>query len=92
MKNITVISKRKSELFQIGILEKNESIYTKNAWRKRGYKVNKDEKPITIIPIYIFAPHKVYDKNGNCTKVCKMLHVKANFYKEAQVSPIQKGA
>ncbi|MEE0264006.1 MAG: hypothetical protein UD936_00110 [Acutalibacteraceae bacterium] len=92
MKNLTIISEIKNKLVQIGTLKSNENIYTKNVWRKKGYKVSKGENPIAIIPIYIYVPHKVYDKDGNCTKVCKMLNVKASFYKISQVSPIQKGA
>lgn len=90
MHNKMVIGKEKDRLVKSGLLTPDDELFTKNAWRKRGCKVNKGENPITIIPIYVFAPHKVYDKCGNCTKVFKMLNVKANFYKNSQVSPIQK--
>lgn len=92
MRNKNIIDNEKARLVKSGVLSKNENIYTKNLWKKQGHRVNKDEKPITTLPIYIYVPHKVYDKDGNCTKVCKMLNVKASFYKISQVSPIQKGA
>lgn len=92
MNNKYRINKARQELAKNGIIAENENIYTKNAWRKMGYKVNKEETPITKVPIYVYAPHKVYDKNGKYIKTNKMLGVWAQFYKQSQVTEMQKGA
>ena len=66
---------------------------TKNGWRKQGYKVDKDAVPVTTVPLYIYAPHNVYDKkNGKVIGKKKMLFVWANFYTQSQVTEIKKGA
>lgn len=92
MTNKCRINKAIAALVDAGILRGYEFIYTKNAWRKMGYKVNKDENPITTIPIYIYAPHKSYDKEGNRLTVKKLLNVKANFYTLSQVTEIKEAA
>lgn len=91
MNNKFRINKARVELAQSGIIAENENIYTKNAWRRMGYKVRKEETPITIIPIYVYAPHKVYDENGKFVGTSNMLYVWANFYKQSQVTEIRKG-
>ena len=90
MNNLTIIKKEKIRLIKSGLLTETDELFTKNAWRKRGRKVNKDESPVTSLIIHIYAPHNVYDEDGKCTKVCKTIPVKANFYKNSQVSIIQK--
>lgn len=90
MKNETIISKEKDRLVKSGLLTKTDELFTKNAWRKRGHRVNKGETPITQLTIYIYAPHNVYDEEGKCTKIYKTIPVKANFYKNSQVSIIKK--
>lgn len=92
MSNKNRINKAREELVAYGIIARGEDIYTKNTWRKMGYKVGKAEMPITTVPLYIYAPHKVYDKNGKYVKKSKMLFVRANFYKASQVTEMQKGA
>ena len=63
---------------------------TKNGWRKQGYKVDKDAVPVTTVPLYIYAPHNVYDKkNGKVIGKKKMLFVWANFYTQSQVTEIK---
>lgn len=91
MNNLTIIKKEKVRLINSGLLTETDELFTKNVWRKRGCKVNKDESPITSLIIHIYAPHNVYDEDGKCIKVCKTIPVKANFYKTSQVSPIKKG-
>lgn len=92
MNNMYRINKAKEKLAANGIIAENENIYTKNIWRKMGYKVNKEETPITTEFIYVYAPHKVYDENGKYIKTNKMLGVWAQFYKQSQVTEIRKGA
>lgn len=92
MNNLTIIKKEKVRLINSGLLTETDELFTKNAWRKRGRKVNKDESPITTLTIRVYAPRKVYDENGNYIKVANTIPVRANFYKASQVSPIKKGA
>lgn len=92
MNNMCRINKAKEKLAANGIIAENENIYTKNIWRKMGYKVNKEETPITTEFIYVYAPHKVYDEKGQYIKTYKMLGVWAQFYKQSQVTEIRKGA
>lgn len=91
MNNKFTINKARDELAQSGIISENENIYTKNTWRRMGYKVNTDETPITTLPIYVYAPHAVYDEDGNYVRTSNMLYVWANFYKQSQVTEIMKG-
>ena len=91
MNNETIIQNEKVRLINYGLLTETDELFTKNAWRKRGCRVNKGETPITILTINVYAPHKVYDINGKCTKVYNTIPVKAHFYKPSQVSLIQKG-
>lgn len=91
MNNLTIIKKEKVRLINSGLLTETDELFTKNAWRKRGRKVNKDESPITTLTIRVYAPRKVYDENGNYIKVANTIPVRANFYKASQVSPIKKG-
>ena len=44
MNNLTIIKKEKIRLIKSGLLTETDELFTKNAWRKRGRKVNKDEK------------------------------------------------
>lgn len=91
MTNKMSIAIAKSKLLNEGIINSGEDIYTKNEWRKQGYKVDKDTTPIATVPLYIYAPHNVYDKNGKVIGKKKMLFVWANFYKQSQVSELKKG-
>lgn len=95
MKNKEVITRVKNDLAYQGLIDStvengriipNEDIYTKNVWRKLGCRINKNEAPIATIPIYVVAPHKVYEDGK--PKIAKMLGVRANFYKQSQVSRI----
>lgn len=92
MYNKDVIKKAKETLAAEGVIAENEGIYTKRVWRQMGYKVNKAATPVTQIPIYVYAPHNVYDEKGKFVKTAKMLGVWANFYTMAQVTEIKKGA
>lgn len=90
MTNRMSIAKAKSKLFNEGVINISEDIYTKNGWRKQGYKVDKDAVPVTTVPLYIYAPHNVYDKkNGKVIGKKKMLFVWANFYTQSQVTEIK---
>lgn len=91
MTNFAIINNARTVLAQEGVITSTEGIYTKNAWRRRGYKVNKDESPIITLPIFVFAPNKA-NKDGTLRKGGRMLCVRANFYKMSQVTEIRKGA
>lgn len=92
MYNKDVIKKAKETLAAEGVIAENEDIYTKRVWRTKGYRVNREATPVTQIPIYVYAPHNVYDEKGKFVKTAKMLGVWANFYTMAQVTEIKKGA
>ena len=92
MYNKTVIKKAKEILVAEGIIAETEDIYTKGVWRTKGYRVNKEATPVTTIPIYIYAPHDIYDEKGIFVKTAKMLGVNASFYTISQVTEIKKGA
>ena len=89
MRNSISIEKAKTKLFNEGVIGISEDIYTKNGWRKQGYKVEKDASPVTTVPLYIYAPHNVYDKNGRVIGKKKMLFVWANFDTQSQVTEIK---
>lgn len=91
MRNSYIIEKAKSELVSDGIIRSDEGIFTKNSWRKMGYRVKKEENPIVTLPIHICIPFTEY-RNGVQVQVRRMLGVRANFYTSYQVSEIKKGA
>lgn len=89
MTNHQIITQAKCELAASGrirTMEKDgvtvpaEGIYTKNVWKKRGYRVDVSEEPIAVIPIWVFCRRKD-DKHGMC-------RVRAHFYKASQVVAI----
>lgn len=92
MYNKIVIKKEKEILAAKGIIAENEDIYTKRVWRTKGYRVNRDAVPVTQIPIFVYAPHNIYDDEGNVIKTAEMLEVNASFYTMSQVTEIKKGA
>ena len=92
MCNKIAIKKAKETLAAAGVITENEDLFTKNVWRKMGFRVNKEEIPVTKIPIFVYAPHNIYDDEGNVIKTAEMLEVNASFYTLSQVTEIKKGA
>ena len=45
MRNIQIIERAISTLAEEGVITETERIYTKNAWRRKGYRVNNEEAP-----------------------------------------------
>ena len=89
MSNVEIINRVRCELGAKGLIKTTvkdgvntpaEGIYTKNAWKKRGYRVDESEAPIAVIPIWVFCRRKD-DKHGMC-------RVRAHFYKASQVVAI----
>lgn len=90
MRNIDIVARAMTALATEGKITATEGIYTKNAWRRQGYKVNKEESPIITLPIFVFAPKRAC-KEETLKKGGRMLCVRANFYKMSQVTKIEKG-
>lgn len=90
MRNIEIVERAITTLAEEGVIMATEGIYTKNAWRRQGYKVNKEESPIITLPIFVFAPKRAC-KEETLKKGGRMLCVRANFYKMSQVTKIEKG-
>lgn len=85
MKNKEILSEEKKHLYELGILKSvDEELLTKNVWRKRGYKVKKEEKPITSCRVWIPTQDKL-DPNGKVIRRGKMYFVLAYFYTIEQV-------
>ena len=89
MTNIEIIASARTELaangkirttVKDGITVPAENIYTKNAWKKLGYHVRKEESPLATVPIW------VYCKGEN--PEMRMCRVNAHFYKADQVVAI----
>ena len=100
MKNQDIIQRNLFALAEKGMIESRfedgvcvpvEGIFTKNAWRKQGFKVNSGETPLVSIPIYILVPNSTKTEKEP-EKKHKMILVTANFYKFSQVSAINKVA
>ena len=98
MRNIEIVTKAMTALAAEGTISSitrndtiipTEGIYTKNAWRRKGFRVNKEESPIVTLPIFIYTPNTVSKGDGQ-TKRGRMLCVRANFYKMSQVTEINK--
>lgn len=92
MCNKIAIKKAKETLAAEGVITETEDLFTKNVWRKMGFRVNKEAIPVTKIPIFVYAPHNIYDDEGNIVKTAEMLEVNASFYTISQVTEIKKGA
>ncbi len=91
--NKKIISARCMELANHGLISKDEGIFTKKVWRSKGYKVNKDETPITMIPIRIIVPRKAYPFEGARKRNLYIpMTVNAKFYSKSQVTEFKKGA
>ena len=90
MRNIQIIERAISTLAEEGVITETERIYTKNAWRRKGYRVNNEETPIVTLPIFVCTPSKV-NRGDKQAKHGRMLCVRANFYKMSQVTKIKKG-
>lgn len=97
MKNIDIINNLKIELASIGAIKgivkrdkivPAEEIYTRGAWKKQGYKVNKDEEPLAKAYIYITIGKKIKENGVPCEKPI-MIPVLAGFFKESQTTKIE---
>ena len=100
MKNQDIIKRNLFALAEQGMIESRledgvcvpvEGIFTKNAWRKQGFKVNSGETPLVSIPIYILVPNSTKTEKEP-EKKHKMILVNANIYKFSQVSASNKVA
>lgn len=89
MRNTTIIRNAENELIVHGIIKEGQKIMTKNAWRKIGYKVLDDEKPVTQLYLSIFAP-KTEFRNGKPVMVKRFLTIYTRFYTKDQVTEIKR--
>lgn len=89
MSNVEIINSACCELAATGLINTMvkdgvntpaEGIYTKNVWKKRGYRVAEFEKPIAVLPIWVFCKRKDGKR--------RMCRVRAHFYKASQVVAI----
>ena len=89
MTNVEIIASARTELaangkirttVKDGVAVPAENIYTKNAWKKLGYRVREGESPLATIPIWVFCKGENPD--------ARMCRVKSHFFKADQVVAI----
>jgi hypothetical protein len=98
MKNTEIINNLKIDLASIGAIRgfvkkdkivPAEEIYTRGAWKKQGYKINKDEEPVAKAYITITIGKKIIKENGVTYEKPIMIPVLAGFFKESQTTKIE---